>query len=83
VLLRRELHPIVISTLSVSCYPCQQLTYEVLCRTFLTASNVVESNHKYSAKSVGKKEEELGVSFDNSCATVAQAATVEHESDRP
>jgi hypothetical protein len=26
---------------------------------------------------------ELGVSFDSSCATAAQAATVEHESDWP
>jgi hypothetical protein len=25
----------------------------------------------------------LGVLFDSSCATAAQAATVEHESDRP
>jgi hypothetical protein len=27
--------------------------------------------------------EQLGVLFDSSCATAAQAATVEHESDRP
>jgi hypothetical protein len=26
---------------------------------------------------------QLGVIFDSSCATAAQAATVEHESDRP
>jgi hypothetical protein len=26
---------------------------------------------------------QLGVLFDSSCATAAQAATVEHESDRP
>jgi hypothetical protein len=29
------------------------------------------------------KKLELGVIFDSSCATAAQEATVEHESDRP
>jgi diaminopimelate epimerase len=41
---------------------------------------------KFGAEKRGKREKsvfELGVIFDSSCATAAQAASVEHESDRP
>jgi integrase len=42
---------------------------------------------RWKSAETGKRyvhgSEELGVSFDSSCATAAQAATVEHESDRP